>query len=85
MKKGMTGQKDIEAQQGLLFPELVRAGGTISKQKTERKNGARRQKAGETDSQFESMSPNEFAEFLRNRDKSRYEKARLNLQEENDK
>jgi hypothetical protein len=82
MEKEMIAEKDMDAQQGILFPELAEINLGIGKQKTGKKNRRPKNKTQDLDSQVENMSPNEFVEFLRNRDKLRYEKAKLILQEE---
>ncbi len=84
MKKGITAEKNMDAQ-GILFPELVEPNPGTGNKNTGKKNRTTKKKTDKMDPQVENMSPCEFAEFLRNRDKLRYEKAKWILQEEKDR
>ncbi|HEX2965802.1 MAG TPA: hypothetical protein VHO84_08450 [Syntrophorhabdaceae bacterium] len=84
MKKEITAESAAEAKQGILFPEMAQITEEPEKQKSGKKKRAKKRR-GKPDTEMEKMSPKEFTEFLRNRDKERYEKAKLILQEEKDK
>ena len=82
MKKRVILDKNRETYQGVLFPEIVPSEDMVEKNKRRVKKGALRREGEEKDARIKKMSPKEFSEFLRRRDRDRYENARRILKEE---